>query len=498
MKIDKSIIFSSLLTVFIFTICFFVFNIKYEQNDDRVIQLILNGTLTNGEPNYHSVFNNVVFSYFISELYRFFPSVEWYPIALLSSLFISNFILNFIVFKYTHGAKKALLILLSLVSIWFIINLQFTSVTCYSGFAAYLLFSFSKEKSLKWLSVMLVFLSSLIRLDMFLLLSFCIVPFIILNNLKKENLKYLFMLVGLILGTHLIHLYVYSIDGWDFYSTFNSLRGKLNDNPNLNIKSPEIKRLLSEKDIKLYELFIYSDQIKTSTLEQIWHFAKGNIFNYKNFISTLINFRIVFFITILFAGIHFYKKNYSIVAFVLIFFALIYYISINHYAKDRIVYSMVFAFSFLSILYLDLKKELGFYVMILLLVFKLKNYNYYLEKLNYYEKTSLNEKLLQEIKSNNKIYIITPVSISSIITNNPFFKIPPNIFISGWLTNSPLVINNPNINYQQNILKITKKKKEIEFISAKSEFNKLYEIKDYHFSITKKIDNIVFYKIRCK
>ena len=115
-----------------------------------------------------------------------------------------------------------------------------------------------------------------------------IIPFIIINQFKRENTKYIIVLIGLIMSAHLIHLYAYKLDGWDFYSTFNSLRGKLNDNPNLNIRSTEIKKILSQNDLTLYELFIYSDNIKLSTLEQIWNFAKGNIFNYKNFIGTLI------------------------------------------------------------------------------------------------------------------------------------------------------------------------------------------------------------------
>lgn len=496
MKTHQSVIYSSLLTFFIFIICVFVFKIQYEANDDRIMQLILNGTLTNGTPDYHSVFNNVIFGFLVSKLYEIIPSIEWYPIALLSFLFIANFTLNYIVFKYTNGAKKIALVLLSLVSVWFITNLQFTSVTTYSAFAAYLIFVIERDNRLKWISIILLFLSSLIRLDMFLLLSLCIIPFIIINQFKRENIKYTVVLIGLIMSAHLIHLYAYKLDGWDFYSTFNFLRGKLNDNPNLNIQSEEIKKLLSENDLILYRLFIYSDDIKLSTLEQIWHFAKGNIFNYKNFTRTLINFRIVFSITILFAGIHFYKKNYGITLFAIIFFALIYYISINHYAKDRIVYPMVFVYSFLSIFYLDLKNKFVFYFIILFMIFKLKNYDFYLEKLNYHKKTNTNEKILEEIKNNDKIYLITPVSISFIITNDPFLKVPNNIFTSGWLTNSPLLKSHPNINYHQNILNTTGKNKEIEFISSEAEFKKICKVYINHFTITKKINNIVFYKIK--
>ena len=131
-----------------------------------------------------------------------------------------------------------------------------------------------------------------------------------------------------------------------------------------------------------------------------------DVYKRQNFIGTLINFRIVFFITFLFAGIHFYRKNYGITLFAIIFLALIYYITINHYAKDRIVYSIVFVYSFLSIFYLDLKNKFVFYFIILFMIFKLKNYDFYLEKLNYHKKTNTNEKILEEIKSNDKICLL--------------------------------------------------------------------------------------------
>lgn len=130
------------------------------------------------------------------------------------------------------------------------------------------------------------------------------------------------------------------------------------------------------------------------------------------------------------------------------------------------------------------------------MIFKLKNYDFYLEKLNYHKKTNTNEKILEEIKSNDKIYLITPVSISSIITNDPFLKVPNNIFTSGWLTNSPLLKSHPNINYHQNILNTTGKNKEIEFISSETEFKKICRVYINHFTITKKINNIVFYKAK--
>ena len=73
MKTHQSVIYSSLLTFFIFIICVFVFKIQYEANDDRIMQLILNGTLTNGTPDYHSVFNNVIFGFLVSKLYEIIP-----------------------------------------------------------------------------------------------------------------------------------------------------------------------------------------------------------------------------------------------------------------------------------------------------------------------------------------------------------------------------------------------------------------------------------------
>lgn len=486
--IHKNIFFRSFVYTFIVFILSVFLGIEYTASDDLVMQWLLNGSMTNGQLNVYSVFNNIIYSGVIGYLYSFFPAVEWYPVILLSLVILSIFVISYSIQVYTKGAKQVAMLFLLTFSIWFLAKLQFTSVTAFVSLAAYILFITNQNRRLAFI---LLFIASLIRFEMFVMITLCMLPHVLFDEFKKQNVWFfgtLFLAIGISLG---IQHYFYNInDDWKYYIQFNDLRGRLNDNPNFN--ETILTKVLTQEEILLYQNFVYPNSLNISQLKILWEYCKGSIWNNEVFIDALYNYRSLVLLSVLFIVGNLYSKKFFLAIFPLIFWGLICYITINHFAKPRVVYPTFFIYAVISIYHLHLKNKYIYWVVPAFMIYK----NIHIGMYHHLSKS--NDEVLEYIEQNKgTVFIPIPVSASRIFSLSPFEKrIPQNLLITGWTINMPILKQRNDIEYTQNIFTIKPRKgKHIEYVihdDNLSRFESFFQKEKL--KQIKEIDGVLFFK----
>lgn len=480
----------ALAYTFIITIIAIILGINYTENDDWVMQSLLNGSFSDGELNIYSVFNNIVFSSTIGHLYYYFPSVEWYPLAFLSLVIVCLFILVHLIHTHTTGAKRITLFALLSLSVWFIAKLQFTIVTGYIVLTGYLLFLLASKNKLKlFLSIFLLFIASTIRFEMFILISVCILPYVVMNRFHKEKIIVLAILFVLVGSALFLNHYYYNIGDWAFFSEFNILRGRLDDNPN----PINLDLILDKHSVEIYKTGSYPETATLDVMQAIYEQCKGDFFQIKFFIRTLAQYKYLVLLSTLLIMINIFSKKYWLATYILIFWAFIYYITINHYAKMRIIYPTVFVYVVLTIYHLSFKyqKYLYFIIIPIILTIHIKMEHKIIPT---------NQQLYNEIKQNpDKVYVLSMAYLDALTVFDPFGeRLPYNVILGGWLTNIPLYNNYRDIHYSQNLFSIkTKNNKPLIYITRKTDdVFKDYIIKYKKIESTKIIGNSVLLTIK--
>lgn len=466
--------------------------IRYTSGDDLVMQLLLNGNFTDGTLNIYSVFNNIIFSGIIGHLYYYFPSVEWYPLALLSLVLISIYIVSYLLIKHRQNIGGYTLLVIFTASIWFLAKFQFTVVTGFSTLAGYFLLANAHENKMRIaISILLLFAASTVRFDMFALVSLCIVPHLLMDNFSVRKL-YPFGILLIMIGFSLyLHHYYYHIGDWGYFTQFNSLRGALNDNPNFE---PEIiGQYMSKEDIKLFELFIYPENLDIPTMEKVLQQTKGNLLDNPHFTKALYRYRTLVLLSLLLFICNILSKKYYLALFPIIFWSLIYYVTVNHFAKERIIYPTMFTYTIFSLYYIKLKYKALYGLFVIYIIYK------HISLYPYHNIRPINEQVYKELRQNkNTVYIPLPNTGNYIFSLEPFTQRPPsNVILSGWTTNLPLLKNRTDLDYSQNIMNIkARERKSIVYIAKKNmDLEHLYNLygKD-DFTVIKVIDDFYFLK----
>lgn len=475
---ESSILRRPHLLAFIYTIIIALIGIgglklKYTAGDDLVMQLLLNGNFTNGALNIYSVFNNIVFSGIVGHLYYYFPNVEWYPVALLSLVLISIYVISYLLIKHQpHIRGYALLVILT-ASVWFLANFQFTVVTGISTLAGYFLLANANDNKIRIvLSISLLFVASTVRFDMFALVSLCIVPHLLMDNFSIKRLYPFGVLLILIGGSLYLHHYYYHIGDWGYFTQFNALRGSLNDNPNLE---PEIVgQYMNTEGIKLFKLFIYPESLDLPTMEKVLQHAKGSLWDNFHFTKVLYKYRLMLLLSLLLFICNIISKKYYLALFPIIFWGIVYYITVNHSAKERIVYPTMFAYTIFSLYYIRLKYKAFYGLFVVYVIYK------HIGLYPYHNVIPINEQVYKELNQNkNIVYVPLPHTSNVIFSMEPFAQRPSNnIILSGWTTNLPLLKNRTDIQYSQNIMNIKANEgKSIVYIAKQyPDLESLYEL----------------------
>lgn len=491
MKEYKNYLFSLFYTLFIGAVAWLLLGIRYSDMDDVVMQALLNGTLTYGELNIYSVFNNIIFSGTIAHLYHYFPSLEWYPLAFLFLIAVSLFVLVYFVQTKTEGGKKlALLACLSL-SVWFFAKLQFTLVTAYVAFAGYfLLMHWDNKKTRLILSALLLFVASTIRFEMFALVSLCILPHVVADTFQKEKIWTLGCLFVAIVCALVLHHHYYTInDDWAYFFEYNDLRGKINDNPNPNTLSQGFH----QEDLEAFWASATPESFDIPLLKKIWEQTKGSFWGNEHFIDTIIRYKLVVLLSFLLLVSNILSKKYYLALYIVIFWCLIYYITINHYAKYRIVNPTIFVYTFLSIYYLRVKFH---NVLSYALAIPLVLLNFFID---HTVALTNNEPYKEMERNKDKVYALGFSAVYDAMSLDPFnVRAPYNMVLDGWTVNIPINKNHKDIYYSQNMFKIKPKEgKQLVFVLDKNHQNSQeYAYKTRKIEQKKEIGNLVFLYVK--
>ena len=232
-----------LLNTVFFSLMAWLLPIHFEENDDVVMCMIANG-LFSGNPDGHLVFLNAIFGWMIAGLYMMTNVVEWYAL-----IFCVLHVLAMTGIVYMVIRDKGLPIVLKLAFLLFmyvlwariIIGFQFTTTAgllCFCGCLALL------QHSRKWFiaGMGVIFVASLIRFSAAGLVGVLCSPLLVFELMRDNRYVYRILVVAVLaLLGHCMDGLFYQQTDWAYYKAYNTVRGKIHDNPNAF--------LLSESDL---------------------------------------------------------------------------------------------------------------------------------------------------------------------------------------------------------------------------------------------------------
>ena len=221
-----------LLNTAIFAIAAFALPVLFEDNDDTTMAWIANGVYS-GTPDCHLVFINAIWGSLLSFLYTIIPSIEWYSLLFAVLQIVSmTIILLFINNMFGRSWSKYLFFLVYYV-LWFliIIRFQFTTTSAITAFAACLLL----YKKQYIAGGILLVIASMVRFSAAGLVGLLMAPALVYAYRKDliRGLVPLALVLVCVAGVYKADSLFYQTPEWSYFREFNSLRGKINDNPNL-------------------------------------------------------------------------------------------------------------------------------------------------------------------------------------------------------------------------------------------------------------------------
>lgn len=449
--IGKEFFFSILVTIFLYGVIYSFFDVSFDDNDDVGIALIANGGIT-GFPDEHLIFINSVYGFILKSLYQIMNKVDWYSFVLIGLQFIGVLTIYFWMFK--NKVAIPIILLLTVYFIYLITLPQFTNVCTLLAIAGtysiYCTAFRTNSKFAYFYPLILLFISSLIRFEAFVLVFVIGACYIVFKREKIENcvdLKYPLLLLGMLISfSFYINYQSYSSEDWQLYTKYNVLRGKINDNPNFYASKDLISKStgLKKSEIDLFSQFTYTSSFDLETLEKINGIVNRplNINNYLKNLKHSINYRWLWLVlgvlSIVFIKL---KKRYLIPIFILVSIFLI--ISLNHVTKARVVLPLFIEIIFFSLLFLEGKIKNRFFLLsIIITIFPilfLSSRIYGMQKI-----VSINSDSIDKYKelNNDKNYIVLrPISFIRGEIKRPFNlnkAHKSNVLAYGWLNNSPL------------------------------------------------------------
>lgn len=246
-------------------------------------------------PTPYPIYINFFISYPLFQLYRIFPSINWYVIILLFFQFISFLTIGNVIFNY-FSKKNGIKIYILLCLVFYIPMLFCLSYTSVSGILAIaglvetvsilsnensnLNFRENKKKIL--LIIFFVVNSFMLRLIMiliyFVFLTIILLHYILKNNKNvKKILKINILLILVLVIIYLLHCYIYSLDIENsMFKKNNFYRSILQDFIQLHLNYDKNKDIitsanLSKNDFILFSNFCNADEnvFSTETLKEL-------------------------------------------------------------------------------------------------------------------------------------------------------------------------------------------------------------------------------------
>lgn len=264
---------SMALSVIVFLIIYKFIPIVYSTNDDRMIAEIVSGQFT-GKPESYGIQMTYGFTWFLSKLYEFTRSFNWYGIVLIA---VQIFSFGTILYRIQSFAKKwqgksYLLAAATLlyVGLWLkvYVQLTYTTTAAFVGMAAIFWYATSKTN---WKNVLMTVVLANI--------AFCIRPNIFYMFVPATGLVYLWKMFGkkdfkkltiaapfAVLAVtavlFVINVAAYSKEGWKEFRDFFDVRTNVYDYYDLRPygENPELYEPygISEEEFNMMRVYNYT------------------------------------------------------------------------------------------------------------------------------------------------------------------------------------------------------------------------------------------------
>jgi hypothetical protein len=237
----------------LFGVVYSLFKPEFNTGDDRAMMFLAAGKLIALEPTEYLIFTNIILGHFLKALYTSLPTVSWYPIYLVSGLFLGYTALLYSILKRRPSIISLVIYCSSFAVIggFMLLELQFTMTATIVGFGGIALLLTRQNDGEQTIiqqivmqlrsgagivGILLLVLSAMIRWQSFLLVIACTLPLIVIGLLFVASRRHSIAIVSLVIlgssfavGAEMYHRYCYEHWGTFNYLEFNRLYGEFSD-----------------------------------------------------------------------------------------------------------------------------------------------------------------------------------------------------------------------------------------------------------------------------
>lgn len=461
----------SLLSYFLF------YPVIFEQNDDVMMKLIANGYLT-GEPESHLVFINVIIGSLLKILYTSISNIEWYSL-IQTVLFVLAFFSNlYCIIKYEEKDKRFILVLLNLSLLYFLSRLQFSYVSGFLAISAVIaqLYGLAENnRKLLAFSVLLMFLSALVRFEMFFFTYPVFFVLFLFPLQQKLSVKVAFI-GGILIGvSFMINQLSYKNNpAWNIYLSYNKARGSVTNNPNINIDDENIIKdlQLNAEDRTLLKNYIFTETLNEENLKKLSSFGKENqVAVHHTLMAVYSNVKAYSIVMMILLIVSVATRRFKIAAAVVLHILMIYItVRYSNIVQYRILYPTLFCLLFLYFRSLNLNKSnalSGSLITLSSLLLLVQIWETSKNTLLFNRKSGYINKIESQLPKNST-YLVDPTSNQYLITRKAFENPKRKYIFFGWLTNFPYGTKEQP-DYNSNLYRMT----EYPLIISQKNYNRL-------------------------
>ena len=486
-KISASAGYAVSINFILYAILILLGGIRFQENDDVLMMLISNGAFGDNGAEY-LVFSNFLIGHLISILNKMFGSlINGYTFYLIFvNVLASSSILYLLFHRFSLQRGVLYFGFFSFYFVFTTLFLQFTTTAFSIGLAGliFLVEGCSDEKLRKRrifliLGVIFLVLASAIRFEVFLLLLVLGLVVIVYSFIFKIHrigrITFFFSFFIASFFSFLLNYvdkvyYLESDDGWQEYFYFNSLRGKLHDNPNFllfknacmlenavwtkeqaflfstfnapNLPSYHytvlqvVKKCIDEKVVANQT----SPKFLLSLIHRLWD-------------SLLYGNRLILF-TLLVAiiiGLENQDRFKFFLFYLFVFLILGFLISFDKTLKIRILIALLSFPIVISVFLYPKEPAKSFFTkikyIIISIFFLLSIFFFYKKIINNKNQKEIAAPVLEFLSSSNEFFIIPGIFDGGVLAlYDPFasnieVKQFENIYTLGWLSQSPILLN---------------------------------------------------------
>jgi len=269
-----------ILLVYLFissTIIFRITKQTYGVNDDVIIQDWLSGFYTgNSEIMLRaSATPRITFGFIVSNLYKFFPTINWFSIILLALVILSWYLLGILTLKSKHILSTIVYFLVSFLHLlWFISSPTYTAATVILSFSTLIYLSrqiIENNIKLNFILISIIYgFSFLIRPESFILGTMVSLPVIVFSAIKenkvvKSNIKFIlisaFFVLSIIGADYVFEgVYISKNSNWSEYQIWENARYKIQANtPEKVVLENPINFGWTEAEAEIFKNYDYID-----------------------------------------------------------------------------------------------------------------------------------------------------------------------------------------------------------------------------------------------